>query len=86
MRTTEELEVLIKKFDNDITKRSRLFRLLLVIDQLVNVLLWNGSQDETISSHVGRRIASGKSNRFDKLICCFLNKIDNKHCTKSKGE
>ena len=86
MRTEEDIQVLIQKFKDDVAKRSRGMRLLLVIDQLVNVLLWNGSQDETISSHVGRRIASGKSNRFDKLVCCFLDKIDNKHCIKSKGE
>jgi len=29
-------------------------RLLLVLDQLGNVVFFNGSQDETISSHIGR--------------------------------
>ena len=86
MRTAEEKQVLIEKFEKDVIKRSRLFRLLLVIDQLGNVLFWNGSQDETISSHVGRRVKDGKANFFDKLVCCFLNKIDNYHCVKSEGE
>lgn len=30
-------------------------RFLLVLDQMGNVLFWNGSQDETISSHIGRK-------------------------------
>ena len=37
--------LLYKKFDNDMTKRTRLMRFLLVLDQMFNVLLWNGSQD-----------------------------------------
>ena len=50
---------LIEKFENDMKKRSRFFRFLLALDQLGNVLFWNGSQDETISSHIHRRIESG---------------------------
>lgn len=49
-------EALIQKFENDVKKRSRLFRFLLVLDQMCNVIFWNGSQDETVSSHIGRRI------------------------------
>lgn len=55
-------EQLIQKFENDVKKRSRFFRFLLVLDQMGNVLFWNGSQDETISSHIGRRIAKKRSN------------------------
>ena len=76
----------IEKFENDVKKRSRIKRLLLVIDQLGNVLFWNGSQDETISSHIHRRIESGKATWFDKKLCCLLKKIDNNHCAKSLGE
>ena len=54
-------EELIVKFDKDMTKRTRWMRFLLVLDQMFNVLLWNGSQDETISSHIGRRISNGKA-------------------------
>ncbi len=79
-------EELIKKFKNDVKKRHYLLRILLSIDQFFNVLLWNGSQDETISSHIGRKIKDKKANWFDRAICCFLNKIDNKHCKKSLGE
>jgi len=86
MSVSKEVELLVKKFERDAKKRSRLFRFLLVFDQMFNVLLWNGSQDETISSHVGRRIAKGKANWFDKAVCCALKKMDNNHCKKSLGE
>ena len=79
-------KILIEKFENDVKKRSRIKRLLLVIDQLGNVLFWNGSQDETISSHIHRRIESGTATWFDKKLCCLLKKIDNNHCAKSLGE
>ena len=77
---------LIDKFDRDVAKRSRLMRLLLVLDQMGNVLLWNGSQDETSSSHIGRRIEAGKATWFDKKLCCLLKKLDNNHCVESRGE
>jgi len=77
---------LYKKFDNDVKKRSRLMRFLLVLDQMFNVILWNGSQDETISSHIHRRQSEGKANWFDNKVCCLLKKIESKHCLKSVGE
>ena len=77
---------LIDKFDKDVAKRSKLMRFLLVLDQMGNVLLWNGSQDETISSHIGRRIEVGKATWFDKKLCCLLKKLDNNHCVNSRGE
>ena len=76
----------IEKFENDMNKRSRAMRFLLVLDQMFNVLLWNGSQDETISSHVGRRIDSGQATWFDRKLCKFLRLFEAKHCIKSKGE
>ncbi len=79
-------EELIIKFENDVRKRSRLNRFLLTLDQMFNVLLWNGSQDETISSHIHRRIESGTATWFDKKLCCLLKKIENNHCAKSLGE
>ena len=77
---------LIKKFENGVQKRSRFFRFLLALDQLGNVLFWNGSQDETISSHIHRRIESGKATWFDKKLCCLLKKLEDNHCAKSIGE
>lgn len=81
-----EKEILYKKFDNDVAKRSRLMRLLLGVDQFFNVLLWNGSQDETISSHISRRQQDNTANIFDNMVCCLLKKIQSKHCIRSEGE
>jgi hypothetical protein len=78
--------MLVQKFERDIAKRSRLVRFLLVFDQMVNVLFWNGSQDETVSSHIGRRIVNGTSTWFDRAVCRVLQKLDNNHCNKSIGE
>jgi len=75
----ENLEELYAKFNRDIAKRSRFYRLLLAIDQLGNVLLFNGSQDETISSYIGR---TGKA----KWLCNILKKIQGNHCYRSRGE
>ena len=86
MRSKEELEVLYSKFDKDIEKRSRWFRFLLALDQMLNVIFWNGSQDETVSSHIGRRIREGKATWFDKKLCCLLKKVEHNHCNKSLGE
>lgn len=86
MRTPEELEILYKKFDRDVAKRNRFFRFLLALDQLGNVIFWNGSQDETISSHIQRRIKNGTANWFDKKLCCLLKKLESNHCEKSLGE
>jgi hypothetical protein len=77
---------LYAKFDNDVAKRSRIMRLLLATDQWFNVLLWNGSQDETISSHIHRRQEKGIATKFDNLVCCMLKKLEHNHCEKSKGE
>ena len=77
---------LITKFENDVKKRSRVMRFLLVLDQMLNVVFWNGSQDETVSSHIGRRIADGKATWFDKKLCCLLKKLEENHCNESLGE
>ena len=77
---------LIEKFEKDKAKRTRLMRFLLVLDQMCNVVFWNGSQDETVSSHIGRRIENGTATWFDKKLCCLLKKLDNNHCVESRGE
>ena len=79
-------ELLVTKFKEDVKKRTYFFRLLLVLDQFFNVLLWNGSQDETISSHIGRKIQANEANVIEKIICKFLRILESKHCFKSIGE
>lgn len=79
-------ECLIAKFEADIKKRSYFNRLLLALDQLGNVAFFNGSQDETISSHLQRKIEKGEANFFERFIARNLNKIEKNHTQKSKGE
>ena len=79
-------DVLYSKFEKDVKKRSRLKRFLLSLDQMINVLLWNGSQDETVSSHIYRRIENGNSTWFDRTLCRMLRKLEKSHCKKSEGE
>lgn len=79
-------DILIEKFENDMKKRTRFMRFLLVLDQMGNVVFWNGSQDETISSHIGRKIAQNRANWFEKKLCCFLKRLEHNHCEKSLGE
>lgn len=86
MRTKEELKTLQAKFEEDMVKRSRWLRFLLVLDQMGNVLFWNGSQDETISSHIARKINGGYATWLDKKVCCFLKMLESEHCIKSLGE
>ena len=80
------IQDLVNKFEEDVRKRSRFNRFLLVLDQMINVIVWNGSQDETVSSHIARRIESGKATWFDRKLCCLLSKIERNHCNKSVGE
>ena len=84
--TPEEKKALIEKFERDVEKRNQWFRFWLAVDQLFNVLFWNGSQDETMSSHIGRRIEAGTANWFERKLCCALKKIEGNHCQKAKGE
>ena len=85
-RTPEQLAALYEKFDADVKKRSRWFRLALATDQFFNVLIWNGSQDETISSHIHRRNEKGIATKFDSVVCCLLSKLEYNHCYLSRGE
>ena len=84
--TENERNILIAKFDRDVAKRSRVQRLLLVIDQFFAVLFWNASQDETVSSHIGRKIKNGEATWFDRKLCCLLKKLESNHCYLSLGE
>ncbi len=84
--TKEEKRILFKKFKNDVDKRSKLMRFALVVDQTLNVLFWNGSQDETVSSHIGRLEKQNKATWFDKKVCCFLRRLQHNHCKNSEGE
>ena len=86
MRTKEELEILYAKFDMDVKEKSRLLRLAIVLDQFFGVLIWNNSQDETISSKIGRKQIAGTSNWFEDKLCCLLSKLEYNHCAKSLGE
>ena len=61
--TPEARAALIQKFERDVAKRTRWYRFLLVLDQMGNVLFWNGSQDETISSHISRRQEAGTATK-----------------------
>lgn len=86
MRTEKELEVLYSKFENDVKTKSRLLRAMIAFDQLVGVLFWDNSQDETISSKIHRKKDQGKSNWFENKLCCLLSKLEYNHCYKSRGE
>lgn len=86
MRTKEELDVLFAKFDRDVRVYPRWYRLLIATDQWFAVLFWNTSMDETISSHIGRKIQNNTATWFDKKLCCFLKKLEHNHCNESLGE
>jgi hypothetical protein len=62
-------------------KKSYFKRFWIAIDQLANVVILNGDEDETISSVMGKRARKG--DRVGKLICGFLNWFDKDHCEKS---
>lgn len=85
-RTPQQLEILYAKFDHDMATRSRSNRLLLATDQWLNVVLLNGSQDETISSHIHRKQLAGTSTPTLDKLCCLLSKLEYNHCYKSRGE
>lgn len=60
-----------------------IFRVLIAIDQLFNVVLFNGIPDETISGNIGYKIQNGSANKFEKSICWVLRKIESQHCIKA---
>ena len=66
-------------------RKSRTLRAAIAFDQFLNVLLLNGSEDHTISGHVGYKAAVvGKWNWL--LAEYIINKIfwfDKDHCRNS---
>lgn len=86
MRTKEELKVLYSKFDKDVETKTRWFRALIALDQLLGVIFLNNSQDETISSKIHRLQEANKSNWLLDKLCCLLSKFEYNHCYKSRGE
>ena len=57
------------------------WRLLVAIDQLGNVAVFNGYPDETISSNAAKRVARGEA--WAVLLCKLLHLFDKGHCAKS---
>lgn len=58
------------------------WNILIAIDQLANAIL-GGDPDETISSRAGKK---QETQKWAKLLCYLLNKIDTDHCSKSIEE
>lgn len=58
-----------------------LWNIGVVGSQLLNVMLRNGSPDETLSSAAGK--ANRKGRKWGAALCWFLNKVDPGHCEKS---
>ena len=74
------------KFDNDIAKRRYGMRLLLAIDQFFNVLLLNGSQDQTLSGHIAKKQYESTDRWYHNLLCDILKRIESSHCWLSRKE
>jgi hypothetical protein len=56
-------------------------RILVAFDQFVNVALFRGRNDETISAHAGRACIDGKP--WGKALAIFLNLFQANHCVKA---
>ena len=59
-----------------------IFNILIWIDIGVNAIIFAGSPYETVSSRVGKRRDFGET--WACWICGILDKIDPRHCDKSK--
>ena len=59
---------------------SYLRRVFVAFDQLLNALLF-GSEDETISSRIGKDARRGR--KFACILCRVLHWIDPHHCEKA---
>lgn len=86
MSVDQRTKELWNKFDSDISKRSYAMRLILALDQLLNVAFMNGSQDQTISGHIAKKQYEGNSRWYHDMLCCVLKKIEAKHCWLSRKE
>ena len=56
-------------------RKSRYIRILLCLDQMLNVIMLDGSEDETVSSHVGRHYPGSW---IERIINWLFN--DPNHC------
>ena len=66
-------------------KKSRILRLLICIDAFFNVLLLDGSEDHTISGHVGYKAMTTNKRRWlwtEKFINSLFF-LEPNHCRKS---
>lgn len=59
-------------------------RVLIAIDQFINVLVFNGWPDETISSRLGREKKYG--DKAGDLGCAVLDALQDNHCGMSIEE
>ena len=59
-----------------------LWNILISIDQLINVVLFFGDPDETMSSRMGKHLAKHDC-PFCNFMCKLLNLIQKDHCVKS---
>jgi len=66
-------------------KKSYLLRVLIAIDQLINVILFNGHEDNTISGHVGYKAIYSSKKRWKilELIIDAMFFFDDNHCFNS---
>ena len=60
---------------------NRLMRSLVALDSFLNVLLFDGLPDETISARAATAMRQGK--RWGCVLCGLLDKIDPNHCEKA---
>jgi hypothetical protein len=55
------------------------------VDQTLNVWVFNGLPDETISSHAGRRVRNGSPPTWARFVCWLCEWFDKGHCRESIG-
>ena len=67
------------------TKKSYILRSLIAIDQLLNVLVLNGHEDQTISGKVGYKALTSTKTRWKvaEKIINLLFFFDHNHCYNS---
>lgn len=58
-------------------------RCLVALDQFVNVTVFRGQPNETISTHCGRACVEGKL--WGKALAGFLNWFEPDHCSKARA-
>ena len=57
-----------------------LWRIVVWLDQGLNVIFLNGDPDETVSSHAGKDARKGE--RWACVLCKLLDKLDPGHCVR----